>query len=389
MATQSLEGLGGNASEHAPKETTQTSDVNKIESFIRKGEEILDTFVSSIRAFEGQALKIQSLTTSVKEIQSDLKRKTSDDAGNEQAVKRARRTSSSCADLDIGDSSDDSDSDVEEIMSGPTRQQEKSEDTFFNEMDQFFEEEGTVTDAIKGPVADMVNKNIRRTKLDAQRLDKLVATYKRPENVDSLQVPKVDKFLWNQLKHHVRSADVARQSTIDSFNKVAGPLVTAMDHCYNNERPDTSVLKQCIGDCFKLVCASVNKINLERREAIKKELDPRFRSLCSSDTPISATGLFGDNLQEQSKQLDASKQIKMTNKMPFLGQGRGSNQSLPQTTGQKSPHNGPRYRPLEYGPPKHSFNKSGKQQWKKNFSNRLEFSGRNLPKKNSGPQRKH
>jgi hypothetical protein len=61
-------------SESGSAQTGNASNVNRIDRFIQKGEEILETFVSSIRSFEGQALKIKDLATSVSEIQANLKR---------------------------------------------------------------------------------------------------------------------------------------------------------------------------------------------------------------------------------------------------------------------------------------------------------------------------
>ena len=300
---------------------SSASDINKIDRFIQRGEEILDTFVSSIRAFEGQTLQIKSLATSVKEIKAGLKRPAESDIAGTSSAKKSK---ADCPDVVID--SDSGDSDVDDVMCGDLKEQQES---LLCDMDLFFEEKEDVAEAIKEPVAKMINKNLRRTKVDNEKMKDLQDRYKRPANVEALQVPKVDRFLWNQLNNQVKTSDVAKQVTIEALNKTAGPLVAAMDHCYNNEKPDVTLLKQCIADSFKFICSRVNKINSDRREAIKKELDPRFRSLCSTETPVSATGLFGDNLQEQSKQLDASKQIRMIQKEPFLGQGRGSHRPLP------------------------------------------------------------
>ena len=68
------------------------------------------------------------------------------------------------------------------------------------------------------------------------------------------------------------------------------------------------------------MCSEINKINVHRRELVKKELFPKFRCLCTDDQLISATGLFGDNLADQTKNLDTSKAIQMTSKGQTSGQ---------------------------------------------------------------------
>lgn len=115
------------------------------------------------------------------------------------------------------------------------------------------------------------------------------------------------------------------------LNQSMVPLLRAMDHVVGNKTPDNNSLKTYISDAVKIISGEVNKINQQRREAIKKEVFPRFKSLCTDDQPISASGLFGDNLADKSKNLDASKSVQMTpkgsNKKNFLFKRGGERQS--------------------------------------------------------------
>ena len=47
----------------------------------------------------------------------------------------------------------------------------------------------------------------------------------------------------------------------------------------------------------------------QRKDAIKSELDSKFHSLCELAHPVSATQLFGDNLNAELKELDDSKNV--------------------------------------------------------------------------------
>jgi hypothetical protein len=152
--------------------------------------------------------------------------------------------------------------------------------------------------------------------------------YKRLSNVLTLQVTKIDKFLWNQLDQC--KTDISKQYVIDVFNKAAAPLLAAMDHAYANDQPDISFLKECIGDSFKSFCSTITKINNQRRDSIRKEVDHSFKSLCASKTNTSAKGLFGDKLQQKSKNADSCRQIKMMNKRIILGKGRGQMSASPE-----------------------------------------------------------
>lgn len=67
---------------------------------------------------------------------------------------------------------------------------------------------------------------------------------------------------------------------------------------------------------------------MQRRESIKKELNFKFKQICSDDHPTTATGLFGDNMVEVTKAIDNSKNIQMTNKdQSFLSSGRGGSKT--------------------------------------------------------------
>ena len=71
------------------------------------------------------------------------------------------------------------------------------------------------------------------------------------------------------------------------------PLLRAMDHMVGNKSPDMNTLKTCISDAVKIMSGEVNIINLQRCDAIKKEVFPWFKSLCTEEQPISVWRQFG------------------------------------------------------------------------------------------------
>lgn len=389
------EAAGG--SEDSTQAHSESTEVNKLDKFIRRGEEILQTFASSIRAFEGQTLEIRNLKSTVAAMNTGIKRKERDQPITQSISKKSKTdtptSASNPAIVVSGDEREsDNETDVDTMMSGvDPNTQSTDQPAQFMDMDDFFEEESNVSDPVLPQVATMINKNLRKTKIDKQKMKALTDNYKRPANIDCLQVPKVDRFLWRQLSNNLKTVDVAKQQMIDALNKTAGPLITAMNHCCNNPSPDPNLLKQTIGDTFKFLCSSICKTNNERREAIKKELDSTFKSVCTTDMPISATGLFGDNLPEKSKELEIPK-IKMTSKVPFLGSGRGS--SLPHTVtsnyGYQTNFNHQQSYPSQNRRPnQQNTNKSGHQPWgKKNFSQKYVPSGKTYPKKDHSIQKR-
>lgn len=287
--------------------------------FLVKGQEILDTFVTSIKQFDSKSAEIKDLTMTMNQIKSDLKRKRDVESSADEPVSK-QRTPTIISDVES------SDEEMDVLMSGnadgPTENQKDQE--FLDDINEFFVPEDQLNPPVQTVIAELALKSLRPTNLDPEKFKKLKTKYQRPANVESLQIPRIDAILWRQLKPATKNADHSKQKTIGHLNLVAGPLLQAMDHIYGNKQPDVKVVMKCVSDAFKLVGCSIATVNQQRRENIRKELTPKFKSICGDDTPVTALGLFGDNLTDQSKQLDSTKDIRMTaNTTAFLGKGRG------------------------------------------------------------------
>ena len=130
--------------------------------------------------------------------------------------------------------------------------------------------------------------------------------------------------MWDQLKARTKTGDYSRQRVIGHLNQAMLPLISAMevlneDITVSKATDDTrklmayiNKLKECVGDGYKIMCQTIRTTNQQRREADKKEMTPKFKTLCGADHPASATKLFGDSLVEDSKQIDSAKSVKMT-----------------------------------------------------------------------------
>lgn len=313
MATHSVEPAAEGGCD-VDTDARAQSDVNKLASFLQKGEAILNTFKSSIRAFEGHNKQMKSLASTVQQIQNDLKRPRDDTGPGSSGIPTKVTRIETESESDSGDNSGfDDDDDVDCLLrKSSNTEQQNDGNNLLQDLDEFFVEQVICGPPVSENVAKVVNKALRPARLCTEKTKSLCEKYKRPSNVDSLQVPRIDGFLWNQLRNPTKSADIQRQKMINHLNAIATPLVAAMDHISTSEKPDCNILKELIGDTFKLVCTSIVTVNQQRRESIKKELDPKFKAICADENPVSATGLFGDQLSEQTKQLDSSKNIKMT-----------------------------------------------------------------------------
>ena len=261
---------------------------------------------------------MKQLSASVTSIQTQLKRKADEDEPTAQCGKKVRATDEISSYSD--GNSDIFEDEIDCLLMNDDRIPDNPTDlSCIDELTSFFIEETEWGENVKKGVAQAINKRLR-SQADPEKMKALLDNYKCPQNIDNLQVPRVDSFLWDQLKTVTKGQDVGKQKTISLLNQSLVPLVRALDHVSGNASPDVASLKKYIGDAIKMMFSEINKINVHRRELIKKELFPKFRSLCTDDQPISATGLFGDNLADQTKNLDTSKAIQMTSKGQTSGQ---------------------------------------------------------------------
>lgn len=326
----------GASGARAASEKTKTSGKDggcsndrKMSDFISKSSSILDKFTGAMQGFEKKASQIDSLVQEVNQLKQSLKKRENTASADSDAspTKQAKYKPT----IEVDEDSDDSD--IETLLNRPKQHAENvpEDSPFFDDFEDFFGEEQQVGDNIQDHVAKKLNKALRPSKTDSTAVKDLVDSYKRPQNMDALQCPRIDGFLWRQLKTSTKAQDAQKQATVKHLNRAAIPLVKALDHACSSNTPDSALLTKCVWDSFKFMCDSIHSVNQSRRQEVRKELSPKFKVLCSEDHPTSALGLFGDNLQEASKALDATKNIQMTNttitsrqnQLPFLGKGKG------------------------------------------------------------------
>ena len=277
----------------------------KMVRFLKKGEEILDTFQSSIRAFEAQTLQFRALQETV----NGLKRNAEETGADKRKNKKVKTVEVE----NESESEVDSEKDEIDQLMGDTdeEQHEEDNDDLLDNIDQFFNVESSFGEDLKEKVAHSVNNGLRG-QADSEKMKKLLEKYCRPGNAVNLQVPGVDFVLWEQLKNKTKAVDSEKQRLIGALNQTLVPIVRAMDELHGNKTPDRQKLAEYVGDAFRLAAGQICVINKGRREAVKREMTPKFKSLCQS-TP-SATKLLGDEFTERVKMLDSQKEIKMTHK---------------------------------------------------------------------------
>lgn len=294
--------------------------------------EQLDTPGEASGHLESIQSAIKSLTESMSEIRaevSSLKRPADKECSGDKTPK-IRCTGS------------ESDSDTESVTNFFVNEEcsDNDEDDEFCLMD-FFEDDCETGKAIDDQLAVLCNKALRAQPKE-NKIKEVLDKYKRPSNVENMQVPTVNEHLWRQLQPKVKAQDFLLQKSQRHYAAALVPVLKAMEHVKSEGNPN---LKELLGDTFKILSNAIIATSKLRREKIKKELLPVYRPLCNAEP--SATQLFGDKMEDELKKIKETKQI-LTSKKPFLGkrlgfQAQGHQQRKQQMFSSSSSQYGPRY----------------------------------------------
>lgn len=98
--------------------------------------------------------------------------------------------------------------------------------------------------------------------------------YKRPSNVNNLQVPKVEDILWSQLRTQTKNVDYINQQAVTNYSLALIPIIKAMETLRG--KTDMKETNNFLMDAFKILCLSIKSTNVARAERIRKDLQPKY-----------------------------------------------------------------------------------------------------------------
>ena len=296
-------------------------------------------FIATISAEQpvdlgGLQTAIQALTQSVAEIRDQMgsgKRPFEDEASLNNAKRQCFE-------------SDDSDSESVENFFQPEEDNSPIGGDEFS-LNDFFEDNAETGSPISPELASLCEKALT-AKPKNEKINELLAKYKRPENVPFMQVPAVNESLWRQLHTHVKTHDYSIQKSQKNLSMALVPILRMMDILKKDKNTELTAL---VGDAFKIIAHGLTSTTNLRRETIKKEIQPLYKPACRQDA--SATLLFGDKMEDEMKKLKDNK-LQMTARKPFLGKRMSQQAHLThQRPGTSSAYNGwRRQRPNMMGP---------------------------------------
>ena len=274
---------------------------NIFEELNYMGNETITLAESSVLAkittcFESINESIRGLQTEIRTIKRAHSKEDDDPVPLEKQM-RLDKQASNCHD-DIAHYL--SDGSVGEVSQGDENEWEDITDFLIEDKEQ--------GEPIPDQLALLANKSLRWKSID-EKLKELKSKHKRPENVENLQITKVDDILWSQLRPETKAFDYSQQKMQSVLSQALVPVIKLMQTVRKEGNKET---RELVADTFKILTQGIVTSNENRREKIKKNLLPNYRKLC--DNPPSATKFFGDKLEEDIKKMKESK-TKLT---PFL-----------------------------------------------------------------------
>ncbi|XP_060553557.1 uncharacterized protein LOC132714668 isoform X2 [Ruditapes philippinarum] len=329
-------GQGGSRGEsstaHAHRHRGAEGDDND-ETIISELRKQMSEFSSATQGIKTLAEAVTVMRQDIKELQ---KRKSEDDSNISSSKKKksdkqiidtcaAARSAESESESTARSAESESESDIEGfLIQEESATEEKDTGSFLEDLDQFFSEQKETGEELNDKLAAITNEALRGSdKRDVEKIKEFREKYKRPVNVENLQVPTVEEVVWRQLQLNTKTVDFLLQKVTGNYALALTPLLRALDLLKSKGSQED--ITSCLMDTFKILCLTFKATNTSRIERIRKDIQPQFKAICDNES--SATKLFGDNLQETVKKLETNK-VKLVNlttgaHKPFLSKRGG------------------------------------------------------------------
>ena len=143
-----------------------------------------------------------------------------------------------------------------------------------------------------------------------------------------MQIPRIEDFMWRQLKRETRTYDFIQQKALEGYNSILSLLVKALDLFKSKSQQDKAIEYGI--DAYKVIDLTVKAISNARVEKIKRELHIDYRSIGKSEN-TSATCLSGEIVNEKIKKLQRKIQ-RLSNRHTRISLF-GRHQDLPEIQG--------------------------------------------------------
>ena len=121
--------------------------------------------------------------------------------------------------------------------------------------------------------------------------------------------------MWNHLSPKIKDTDVKLQRIQNLLAKAACPSLYLLDFFISKSTKQEGMTKQEVkshmttcNDTYQFLQATFTDITFRRRAIIKTEIQDKYKVLCDDSTLVTEW-LFGNDMKEKVKELDAEHNI--------------------------------------------------------------------------------
>ena len=176
----------------------------------------------------------------------------------------------------------------------------KAIDKKISQLAELCEAAETVGDSLHPHLANVYNPLLRKKPIQGV-LSELVKLYPRPQNMDSLTVPKTNPAVFKELRKGVQLVDASAQYVQDILSKAMIPTLGLISKIAV-ENASTDEPKLLLGDhyaeladCLKLTTAGFSLLHQLRKDVIRNDIRSPVASLCNWGHDVGQDLLFGES----------------------------------------------------------------------------------------------
>lgn len=130
--------------------------------------------------------------------------------------------------------------------------------------------------------------------LNEKNMQDTAGKYASLDNCQTLDVPKVNATIWDNLNGKTRSKDLKLQRVQRLLTRGITAFARSVDGTQLSELQQYTLA---------LLCNTHFELNCIRKDAIRPEVKPKYAHLCKASNMQSAKHLFGEDLSKQVKDL--------------------------------------------------------------------------------------
>ena len=203
---------------------------------------------------------------------------------------------------------------------------EESDDDILKDLKSFFKGSEETGSAIDKDMAAIVNSGLRAPS-KTEEVKKLKEKFLRPANIENLQVPRTEPVIWRNMSEKSRAADAAIQKSVAKFVPGVTAVIQQLELLNKHKKevqknPIFKEIRKLSTEAVSALSHAIYASCQQRKDLIKNDIDEKFHSLCEPSHAVSATNLFGDNLNTKLKELDDTKKVSVSKRKNYMRQDR-------------------------------------------------------------------